>query len=106
MASGAAAGHVGGAMPVGMRTSTIAPGASITPTLARSTNAADPRRLTPVMAAVLAGQLDTAVQLALNGADLSARDAQGHTALELAVLAGNREVRNLRTPFALHTSVP
>ena len=56
-------------------------------------DAPDQRGLTPVMVAVLAGQLDTAVQLALNGADLNCRDAQGHTALELAVLSGKREVR-------------
>ena len=47
--------------------------------------------LTPVMMAVLGGHMETAVQLALSGADLKRRDARGRTALELAILASNRE---------------
>ena len=49
--------------------------------------------LTPVMRAVLSGQLDQAVQLALSApADLGSRDAQGRTAIELAVGANKREI--------------
>lgn len=54
---------------------------------------ADARGLTPVMLAVIGGHLETAVQLALAGADLSRCDPDGRTALEYAILAGNREVR-------------
>ena len=57
-----------------------------------SVNSSDSNGLTPVMLAVLGGHLDTAVQLALAGADLTRRDAQGCTALEHAIVAPNREV--------------
>ena len=43
-------------------------------------NAPNALGLTPLMLAVLGGHLDTAVQLALGGADLSLRDAEGRTA--------------------------
>ena len=43
----------------------------------RDPNALDANGLTPLMTAVLHGQLDTSVQLALGGADLSRRDLQG-----------------------------
>ena len=55
-------------------------------------NECDGNGHTPVMLAVLGGHLDTAVQLALNGADLACRNSDGRTALELAVLCSNREV--------------
>ena len=45
-----------------------------------------------VMLAVLGGHLDTAVQLALAGADLTRGDQQGQTALQHAIAASNREV--------------
>ena len=51
----------------------------------------DAQGLTPCMLAVLGGHLDTAVQIALSGADLKRRAARGRTALELAVLASHRE---------------
>lgn len=58
----------------------------------RDPNALDANGLTPLMTAVLHGQLDTSVQLALGGADLSRRDLQGRTALELAIGANRREI--------------
>lgn len=56
-------------------------------------NECDERGHTPVMLAVLGGHLDTAVQLALSGANLACRNHDGHTALELAVRSNNREVQ-------------
>ena len=41
---------------------------------------------------MLGGHLDTAVQLALSGADLVGRDGQGRTVLELSVGTGHREM--------------
>lgn len=57
-----------------------------------------------MMLAVLNGHLDTAVQLALSGANLAHCDAEGRTALELAVLSSNRQVRNMPlSRLYLHT---
>ena len=56
-------------------------------------NTQDEHGRTPVMLAVLGGHLDTAVQLALIGADLTRCDPEGRTALEHAVNASNRDVR-------------
>lgn len=67
------------------------------PTGGADVDVRDGRGLTPVMLAVLSGQLETAVQLALSGANLGCRDPEGRTALELAVLSSNREVRMART---------
>ena len=61
-------------------------------------NSTDVRGLTPVMLAVVGGHLETAVQLALGGADLARRDQQGRTAIELAVLSSNREVCKTQGP--------
>ena len=56
-------------------------------------NKANETGMTPVMMAVIAGHLDTAVQLALSsGADLSREDPHGRTALAHAIAASNREV--------------
>ena len=54
-------------------------------------NAPNPFGQTPVMLAVRGGHLDTAVQLALSGADLSLRDTSGRTALQIAIENSSRE---------------
>ena len=54
-------------------------------------NASNPFGQTPVMLAVRGGHLDAAVQLALSGADLSLRDTEGRTALQLAIESSSRE---------------
>lgn len=61
---------------------------------------------TRIMQAVVSGQLDQAVKLALSGADLACRDAEGRAVLELAVLSANREVPSQRISRAPHTPVP
>ena len=56
-------------------------------------NASRDDGMTPVMLAVVAGHLDTAVQLALSsGADLTRVDTAGRSALAHAISASNREV--------------
>ena len=60
-------------------------------------NIADQSGRTPVMLAVIGNHLDTAVQLALSGADLARCDPHGRTALHHSILANNREV-SARSP--------
>ena len=61
-------------------------------TVEKLDNYVDEHGRTPLMLAVLEGQLETVLHLALNGSDPSRTDRNGLTALGLAIDSSHREV--------------